>query len=141
MRTLQPVQDRSCRRPRLLARLSCVWVCVVSGVLLLVPLGVASSVTSSEFDGGSTARVSLLESNGASVALLLGTLVAVAVAAVLTNGRLCRVFRFAGSVLFLASSVIGAASIGLFYLPPAITLALAGYLTPPDGRMETHPYR
>ena len=105
------------------------WAIVMGVVWLFAPTGRSTSVTASS-DGTvvtESSTSSLLQSEGAGVALVLAVPVAIAAIAVAASGsRRARQIRFAcGGVLALAC-LLGAASVGLPYVPAAVALLFSG---------------
>ena len=97
------------------AALACAWALLISVQLAYAPL---------------SSRRSLVDREGTQVAIILGVLVLIALAAVLVSGRPARAVRIAAGAIFIVFCLIGAASIGLLYLPTAVLLFIAAARTP-----------
>jgi hypothetical protein len=118
--------------------LAVLWCLVASIFLALEPLGTTQSMTTevigSEGTGASTATVShtsLLDSEGSGVLIVLAVpallcLIAIAIASAIRSGLPFGIAAFA----LLALCVLGAASIGLFFVPAAALMAFAAGRTP-----------
>jgi hypothetical protein len=98
--------------------------------LVISPSVLQQSTVVATPDGTSSARESLLDHNGGGIAVILGALVVGSVAATLATGRPARMLRVGSGLVTFVFASVGMASIGLFYLPPAIMLVVAGYPTP-----------
>jgi hypothetical protein len=120
------------------------WTVLAAAVLAVAPLGttesgsVATSGTSltgtTVIETSSTVtHVSLVESEGAGVVVVLLIPVAVALVGALARGRAARHVRIAAGSALLVLCVLGAMSIGVFYLPAPVLLLLAGVRTPAGG--------
>ena len=99
------------------------WTCGVYAYLLVAP---SYQTTSSSSAGTySTGTQTLIEVNGRGVLITLGIPVAVAALALvpIPSGR--RVLTGISAFLLLGFVVLGAASIGMFYLPAALALLVA----------------
>ena len=107
---------------------------MTSLALAVAPLGTTSSCTASS--GGETAcwsrRRSLLDSEGASVLVVLAVPVLITLLPLLWPGRRCRLVV---AVVLTVATLLALASIGLFLLP---TLALA-WAAVAAGRRPTEP--
>jgi cytochrome bd-type quinol oxidase subunit 2 len=110
-----------------------VWTVALGVVWLVVP--VASSGSTTVLSDGTqvveSSRETLVDGEGMSVVAVLAVPVLIAGLAVLASRwRHARQARFvAGGVLF-AACLLGAASIGLPYVPAAVGLLVAGSATP-----------
>jgi hypothetical protein len=120
----RPWSDRT---TRILAWAALAWTVVVGLALLVVPMGTSVAVASNGAEVvTTTSHETLLEQEGTSVVPLLLVPVALALAGALGRGPTVRRRRVAaGSVLALAC-VVGAMSLGVFYLPAAAALLTAG---------------
>jgi cytochrome bd-type quinol oxidase subunit 2 len=112
--------------------LALAWTIVLGLVWLFVPAGQSASVSAST-DGTTvieTSRSTLLETEGASVVVVLAVPVVIAAFAVATAGSTrARRIRFTCGGLLLMGCLLGAASIGLPYVPAAAALLVSGALT------------
>lgn len=111
------------RRGVIPAVVGLVWALGAVAVALLVPLGKSVSVDAS---GGSTrSSYTLLESEGSGILVVLAIPVALAAASVLgvLTGRAW--LTRAAALLLAIGVLLGAASIGLFFVPSAIAVAIA----------------
>src|SRR5262245_13231121 len=102
-------------------------------VWLFVPAGESTSVSVSS-DGTTTVTESsthtLLENEGASLAIVLAVPVVLAVVAVAAaRSTRARRIRFTCGGLLMVGCLLGAASIGLPYVPAAAALLASGALT------------
>ena len=132
----RPWQNRTTRR---LALSACAWTLVVGAWLLLGTVWTTSSsgTTTNPTPAGrttdtvtTTSTESLLEHEGATVIPVLLVPVALAVVGAAGRGPSARWRRIGVGWLLVGFSLLGAASIGLFYLPAALALVVAGVKTP-----------
>lgn len=121
--------SRDPSRPWLLAAL--LLATAASLLLLFLPL-VATSETSMEGVSGATPstqsrdeRQSIVESQGWGVTVALAVPVVICAAPLLFGGRRRRVATIVATVLLTAGVVVGAASVGMFYLPSAVLMVVA----------------
>jgi hypothetical protein len=134
---------RAQRRSDLLAWLALGWVAVAVALMAVVPMG-ESSVSGIDSAGVAYERTShetLLETNGAGVLVVLAVPVVLVGLAVLGGRRRPSVRRAVGAVM-LIGCLLGALSIGLFFLPAAVLVlasASVGPGAPPSGRQLPPP--
>lgn len=109
-----------------------VWTVVIGIAWLVVPTGSSSSTTVSS-DGTEiieSSRETLLESEGKGVVVVLAVPVLLAgVAVTASRWRHARPVRLVAGGMLMVGCMLGAASIGLFYVPAAFGLLLAGAAT------------
>lgn len=113
--------------------ISLVLALLASVLFLLAPVVKEETVITGPADprGSSEAVVTrrnltLVESEGPSAAVVLALPVALAAAPLLLRASpLARGSRFAAAVALVGWSVLGAASVGLFYLPSAVVMVYA----------------
>jgi hypothetical protein len=123
------------RTTRALAWAAVAWTVAVALVLLVAPMGTRVSASSNGSETvTTTSHTSLLETEGAGVIVILLVPVAVALAGALGRGAARQRRIVAGSVL-LVFCLLGAMSVGLFFVPAAAALLTAGLKTP-DGRVR-----
>jgi hypothetical protein len=128
----RPWSDRTTRR---LAWAAFAWTVLAGVVLLFAPtMSVSSSGSMSSADSPTevvttTSRGTLLQHEGASVVAVLLVPVAVAFVGALGNGPAARPRRIAAGWVLAGACVLGAASLGIFFLPPTIALLTAGLKT------------
>lgn len=106
---------------------SLAWTILVSGALLVVPLG--TEVTCSDTGGCSQRNTTLLDETGRSVLLVLLAPVVLPALGLLL-GRARRAWLIGLGVTYLALVALAILTIGIFYLPAAIALLVAGLLMP-----------
>jgi hypothetical protein len=125
-------RDESDRTASTLVVLAAVWTFVMTAIWLFLPASRSTSVSSSS-SGETTSATStetLLESEGTSVLLVLAVpVVLVGIALLTRRSRHARRLRLTTGGLLFAAGLLGAASIGLFYLPAAVLLLVAGART------------
>ena len=122
------------RTTGLLAWAAVAWTVVVGLALLVGPtgtsVGVASSSVSVASDGSgvvtTTSHETLLEHEGASVISLVLVPLAVALAGALGRGPTVRRRRIAAGSVLAVACVLGATTLGIFYVPAAAALLTAG---------------
>jgi hypothetical protein len=133
--TVNRSTSRDPSRPWLLAAL--LLATAASLLLLFLPL-VATSETGTEGErtAGTTSSIesrdeqqSLVESAGWGVAGVLAVPVLICAAPLLFSGRRRRVATITAAVLLTTGVVVGAASVGLFYLPSAVLIVVAAVKT------------
>jgi len=119
----RPWSDRT---TGILAWAAVAWSVVVGLALLAVPTGTSVAVASNGSEVvTTTSHETLLENEGASVVALVLVPVAVALAGTLGRGTVRRRRIAAGGVLAVAC-VLGATTLGIFYVPAAALLFTAG---------------
>jgi len=138
----QPHRGWSDRTTGLLAWLSVAWTVVAGVALALAPMvsvRSASSVSTPEGSSGAVPEVvttrsteTLLQNEGAGLVVILLIPVAVALIGALGGGPAARRRRIAAGWVLLGTCVIGAMSLGIFYLPAAVALLIAGLTTRVD---------
>ena len=105
------------------------WTVAIGVVWLLAPTGESTSVSVSS-DGTmvtESSRTTLLQSEGASVILVLAVPVVIAgIAVAASRWRRSRRIRFVCGGVLLFACLLGAASVGLPYLPAAAALLISG---------------
>lgn len=130
----RPWSDRTTRR---LAWAAFVWTALAGVVLLFAPttstVSVSSSRSMSSADSPTevvttTSRGTLLDHEGPSVIAALLVPVAVALVGAVGDGP-ARRRRVAAGWVLVAACVLGAASVGIFFLPAAVALLTAGLKT------------
>lgn len=131
----RPWSDRTTRR---LAWAALAWTVLAGSVLLFAPttssVSVSSSGSMSSADSPTevvttTSRGTLLQQEGASVVAVLLVPVAVALVGALGEGPAARRRRIAAGWVLAGACVLGAASLGLFFLPATVALLTAGLKT------------
>lgn len=114
----------------------------VSVLLLFVPLSTSLGAVdthpsprpgSSEGTQTRVTRHTLPEAEGWGVTGVLLIPVALCAAPLLIPRRIRRPVMVTATTLLGAGVIIGSASIGLFYLPTVITMAVAAFVGPPQG--------
>jgi len=132
----RPWSDRTTRR---LAWAAVAWTVLVGVVLLFAPT-MSSTVSVSSGDPTSpaysppedvttTSRGTLLEHEGAGVIAVLLVPAAAALVGALGNGPAARWRRIAAGWVLAGLCVLGAASLGIFFLPATAALLAAGLKT------------
>jgi hypothetical protein len=131
----RPWSDRTTRR---LARASLAWT-VLAGIVLLVAPTVSTVSGSSQASTSSadrpadvvttTSSESLLQHEGPGVVVVLLVPVTVALVGALGDGAAARRRRIAAGSALAGACVLGAASVGIFFLPAPIALLTAGLKT------------
>ena len=117
-----------------------VWTVVLGVVWLVVPLGSSGSTTvlSDGTQVVESSRETLLDSEGMSVVALLAVPVLIAALAVIASRwRHARQVRFVTAGVLFAACLLGAASIGLPYVPAAVGLLLSGAATPRERNVAS----
>ena len=128
----RPWSDSTTRR---LAWAAVAWTVLAGVVLLFAPtISVSSSGSMSSVDSRTevvttTSTETLLEHEGASVVAVLLVPVAVALVGALGDGPTARRRRIAAGWVLAVACVLGAASLGIFFLPATIALLIAGFKT------------
>jgi len=131
----RPWSDRTTGR---VAWAACAWTVLAGVVLLFAPMSSTASVSSSDSMSSpgpptevvtTTSRGTLLEHEGASVVAVLLVPVAVALVGALGDGPAARRRRIAAGWALAAACALGAASLGIFFLPAAVALLTAGLKT------------
>lgn len=132
----RPWSDRTTRR---LAWAAFAWTVLAGGVLLFAPTmystvsgsssGSMSSAESQTEVVTTTSRETLLQHEGASVVAVLLVPVAVALLGALGDGPAARRRRIAAGLVLAGACVLGAASLGIFFLPATVALLTAGLKT------------
>jgi hypothetical protein len=118
------------------------WTVVAAAVLAVAPLGTTESVsvatsgssltgTTVTMTSSTVTHVSLVETEGAGVLVVLLIPVAVALVGAFVRGRVARHVRIGAGSALLVLCVLGAMSIGAFYLPAPVLLLVAGVKTQP----------
>ncbi len=128
-------RDESDRTASTLVVVAAAWTLTMTAIWLFVPArrSVSISTSSSGETTSATSTETLLESEGTSVLLVLAVPVVIVGIALLTRwSRHARRLRLTTAGLPFAGCLLGAASIGLFYLPAAVLLLVAG------ARTEAH---
>lgn len=104
------------------------WTVAAGVALALLPLGESSTGTNiAGVFVESTTRHSLLESEGATILIPLAIPTLLASLALIVR---LRPMRLASGALLLAFCVLGAMSIGVYFLPAAVLLLVAGSQQP-----------
>ena len=131
-RRWRPWSDRTTRR---LAWAAFAWT-VLAGVALLFAPTVSTSSSGSMSSANSptevvttTSKETLLHHEGASVVAVLLVPVAVALAGALGDGPTARRRRIAAGWVLAGACLLGAASLGIFFLPATVALLTAGFKT------------
>lgn len=108
-----------------------VWAVVVGVAMALVPFGESTSVGTSSSGAmvETTSHDSLLQTEGAGVLLVLAVPALLALASLFVVRRPIRLVL--GGMLCFAC-ILGAPSVGLFFLPAAVMLVAAAVSTPAD---------
>jgi hypothetical protein len=146
----QPRPGWSDRTTGLLAWLAVAWTVAAGVALALAPMvsvATSSSVSTPEGSPGAVPEVvttrsteTLLQNEGAGLVVVLLVPVAVALVGALGGGPAARRRRIAAGGVLLGACVVGAMSIGIFYLPAAVALLTAGLATRVE-RAATRPPR
>lgn len=126
--------SRSRRRAVIAAVAAVAWALAAAAVVLVVPLGTSVSIDSS---GASTrSSYTLLEEEGPGLLVVLTIPVLLALAGVI-GAVTQRAWSTTGAACLLSVGVLlGAASIGLFFVPAAIAVVLAARWTAAGGDGE-----
>lgn len=114
----------------------------ISALLLFLPLGASTGASTEHVPNPGTseqvqtneARQTLLETEGWSIVGVLLIPIALAVAPLLTPRRARYAAALGCTILLAAAVFIGSASIGLFYLPVVVTMAVAVATLPRSTR-------
>jgi hypothetical protein len=115
------------RTTRTLAWAAVAWTVLVGLALLVVPTGTSVAVASNGSEVvTTTSHETLLETEGPSVIAVLLVPVAVALAGALGRGRRDRRRRIVAGSVLAVFCVLGAMSLGVFYVPAAAALLVAG---------------
>jgi hypothetical protein len=115
------------RTTRILAWAAVAWTVAVGLAMLVVPTGTSVAVASNGSDVvTTTSHETLLEHEGPSVVALLLVPVAVALAGALGRGPTVRRRRVAAGSVLAVACVVGAMTLGVFYVPAAAALLTAG---------------
>ena len=103
------------------------WTLAAAAVLLVVPLGTSVSIDSS---GTSTrSSYSLLEGEGAGIVVVLAIPIVLALAGVIGAATDRAWLATCAASLLVVAVLLGAASIGLFFVPAAIAVVIAARWT------------
>ena len=103
------------------------WTVAVALVLLVAPMGTSVSVASNGSETvTTTSHPTLLETEGASVVAVLAVPVVVALAGAVGRGSTARRRRIVAGSVLTGACVLGAMSIGIFFVPAAVVLLTAG---------------
>ena len=120
----RPWSDRT---TGILAWAAVAWTVAVGLALLAVPTGTSVAVASTGSEvGTTTSHETLLENEGGGVVLLLLVPVAVTLAGALGRGATVRRRRIAAGGVLAVACVLGATTLGIFYVPAAALLLTAG---------------
>jgi hypothetical protein len=134
MSRLEPAAPKAQSSDRLAAGLAygaVVWSIVASAALLLIPTSTSISISSSS-DGPTvvtTTQHTLLENEGRSVLVVFIVPIAIAAVGAFVGRRSKRKVRLRAGVLLAIGCFVAAASIGMFFIPSAIALIVAGIFT------------
>jgi hypothetical protein len=107
------------------------WSIVATVGLLLIPTSTSISLRTSS-EGGtvySATQQTLLENEGRSVLVVFLVPIAIAAVGAFAGRRSNRKFRLRAGVLLAIGCLVAAASIGMFFIPSAIALIVAGITT------------
>jgi hypothetical protein len=104
------------------------WTVVAAMVLVVAPMSrtVATASDGSDVVVTTTSSQTLLENEGASVILVLLVPVAIALAGAVGRGPRARRRRIAAGSVLTVACLLGAMSIGIFFVPAAALLLTAG---------------
>jgi len=103
------------------------WTVAMALVLLVAPTGTRVSVASNGSQTvTATSHPTLLETEGAGVVVVLLVPVVVALAGAAGRGAAARQRRIVAGSVLTAACLLGAASIGVFFVPAAAALLAAG---------------
>ena len=118
-------------RAERLALAAVVWSVIVGIALALMPFGESTSVTTSSSGAmvETTTRDSLLQTEGTGVLVILAVPALLALASLLVRQRPIRL-ALGGMLCF--ACVLGALSVGVFFLPAAVMLVAAAVATPAE---------
>ena len=108
-----------------------VWSVVASAALLLIPTSTSISMRTGA-DGATvftTTQQTLLEIEGRSVLVVFMVPVAIAAVGAFAGRGSRRKVRLRAGVLLTIGCLVAAASIGMFFIPSAIALIVAGFIT------------
>ena len=120
----RPWSDRT---TRILAWAAVAWTVLVGLALLVVPMGTSVAVASNGSEVvTTTSHETLLEQEGTSVVAVLLVPVALALAGAFGHGPTVRRRRIAAGSALAVACVLGAMSLGIFYVPAAAALLTAG---------------
>ena len=131
----RPWSDRTTRR---LAWAACAWTVLAAAVLLFAPLTSTVSVSSSNSTSSAgsptelvttTSRSTLLVHEGGGVVAVLLVPVAIALVGAIGAGPGARRRRLAAGWVLAIACVLGAASVGILFLPAPLALLAAGLKT------------
>ena len=131
----RPWSDRTTRR---LAWAACAWTVLAAAALLFAPLTSTVSVSSSGSISSTgaptevvttTSKGTLLEHEGAGVVAVLVVPVAIALAGAFGSGPRARRRRLVAGWVLAIACVLGAASLGVYFLPAPLALLAAGLKT------------
>lgn len=100
-----------------------VLVAVAATVVVFVPL--STEVTSDSNGNETTAAVSLLQSMGPSVLLIVAIPIAISALPLFSRGRSWMVLSIVSAALLWTFAVLGLLSIGVFFIPGAILSLIA----------------
>jgi 4-amino-4-deoxy-L-arabinose transferase-like glycosyltransferase len=123
------------------------WTVLAAAALAVAPLvttesmgatsGSGTVVRVTETTSSTVTHDSLVESEGAGVLVVLLVPVAVALVGAIARGRAARHVRIGTGCVLLVLCVLGAMSIGVFYLPAPILLLVAGVKSPGNAPLTT----
>ena len=117
----------SARTTSALAWAAVAWTVAVALVLLVAPMGTSVSVASNGSETvTTTSHPSLLETEGAGVVAILAVPVVVALAGAVGRASTARLRRIVAGSVLTGACVLGAMSIGIFFVPAAVVLLTAG---------------
>jgi len=117
----------SARTTSALAWAAVAWTVAVALVLLVAPMGTSVSVASNGSETvTTTSHPTLLETEGAGVIVILLVPVVLAVAGAVGRGSTARRRRIVAGSVLTGACVLGAMSIGFFFVPAAAALLAAG---------------
>jgi uncharacterized BrkB/YihY/UPF0761 family membrane protein len=120
----RPWSDRA---TRILAWAAVAWTVAIGLAMLVVPTGTSVAVASNGSEVvATTSHETLLEHEGPSVVGFLLVPFAVALAGALGRGPTVRRRRIAAGSVLAVACVVGATTLGVFYVPAAAALLTAG---------------
>lgn len=111
------------------------WTVAAGSYLLFAPLGTSSSSSMTASDGGTvildstTSNETLVDREGTGVLVVVLIPIGLALVAALARRRWAMPTRIGAGVTLTVLCVLGMLSIGVFYLPAAILLLVAGLKT------------
>jgi hypothetical protein len=119
-----------------------VWSIVATAALLFLPTSTRTTLRTSADDTTvvTTTHRTLLQNEGRSVLVVFMVPITIAAVGAFAGRRSKRKVRLRAGVLLAIGCFVAAASIGMFFIPSAIALIVAGILTPAnESKVATKP--